>query len=67
MIADHVKMPDHLEIGDWISMGGMGSYTFGPRSLFNGMQSTTRIVSYDPKLVPELVREGAKAGQRSVA
>lgn len=55
VIADNVKLPDDLQVGDWISMGGMGSYTFGPRSLFNGMKSTTRIVNYDPNFVNEPV------------
>jgi len=43
VIANSVTMPDDMQVGDWISMGGMGSYTFGPRSKFNGMKSTTKI------------------------
>jgi diaminopimelate decarboxylase len=43
VIANHLMIPDNMEVGDWMSMGGMGSYTFGPRSKFNGMKSTTKI------------------------
>jgi diaminopimelate decarboxylase len=31
VIASNLKMPTNLEVGDWIVMGGMGSYTYGPR------------------------------------
>ena len=31
VIANHLMVPDNMEVGDWMSMGGMGSYTFGPR------------------------------------
>lgn len=31
VIANHLMIPDNMEVGDWMSMGGMGSYTFGPR------------------------------------
>ncbi len=35
VIANHLMVPNNLEIGDWLSMGGMGSYTFGPRYLIS--------------------------------
>jgi diaminopimelate decarboxylase len=31
VIANNLTMPSDLEVGDWIVMGGMGSYTYGPR------------------------------------
>ena len=31
-----------MNVGDWLCFSGMGSYTYGPKSGFNGMQSTTR-------------------------
>jgi len=43
VISNNIKMPNDLQVGDWISMGGMGAYTVGPKSKFNGMKSTTKV------------------------
>jgi len=40
-------LPNNLNVGDWLCLGGMGSYTFGPKSSFNGMESTTRIFEWN--------------------
>lgn len=42
IIANNFSVPD-MEIGDWMVLGGMGAYTFGPKSCFNGMEATSRI------------------------
>jgi len=34
----------NLEVGDWIILGGMGAYSVGPMSEFNGMESISKIV-----------------------
>lgn len=36
MIAKNIKLPD-MEIGDSILINGMGAYTIGAASNFNGM------------------------------
>jgi len=36
VIANSISAPE-MEVGDWIVVGGMGSYTVGPASKFNGM------------------------------
>jgi len=45
IISKNIELPD-LNIGDWIVIGGMGSYTYGVKSLFNGMRSTEKIYSF---------------------
>jgi diaminopimelate decarboxylase len=44
VIANKIGLPSDLQVGDWLCMNGMGSYTFGPKSCFNGMESTTRVL-----------------------
>lgn len=38
-------VPEDMNVGDWIVVGGMGAYTYGPKSGFNGMNSLTRVFS----------------------
>jgi len=47
VIANNFAMPSTLKVGDWLCFGGMGSYTYGPKSSFNGMESTTRVFEWD--------------------
>lgn len=47
VISKNVGLPENLKVGDWLCLSGMGSYTFGPKSGFNGMHSTTRIFEWD--------------------
>lgn len=42
IIAQDFKVPE-MSIGDWMVFGGMGAYTFGPKSQFNGMEATNKI------------------------
>lgn len=42
VIANNFVTPE-MEVGDWLVFGGMGSYTYGPKSKFNGMESTTKV------------------------
>jgi diaminopimelate decarboxylase len=39
IIARSIDMPS-MNVGDWLIFGAMGSYTYGPKSSFNGMNST---------------------------
>lgn len=36
-----------MNIGDWIVFGGMGSYSIGPSSEFNGMSSLSKVIVYN--------------------
>lgn len=38
IIARNIALPE-LQIGDWLVLAGMGSYTYGPKSTFNGMHA----------------------------
>lgn len=37
IVCQNMGVPD-MKIGDWLIFGGFGSYTVGPKSLFNGMK-----------------------------
>jgi len=36
-----------MKVGDWIVFGGMGAYSVGPASQFNGMESISKIVVWN--------------------
>lgn len=42
IIATDFVIPE-MEVGDWMVFGGMGAYTVGPKSGFNGMEATTKV------------------------
>ena len=42
VISHNLCLPE-MDIDDWIVLGGMGAYTFGPKSQFNGMQALENI------------------------
>lgn len=43
VIAKSMSIPKEMKVGDWLCFSGMGSYTYGSRSNFNGMNSTEAI------------------------
>jgi len=45
IIARNINLPS-LEVGDWLLMAGMGSYTYGPKSTFNGMNALDTIYTH---------------------
>jgi len=53
VIVKNFAMPSTMKVGDWLCFGGMGSYTIGPKSSFNGMESTTRIFEWDSQIIGE--------------
>lgn len=59
IIAKNLEVPSELEVGDWLCMSGMGAYTYGCRSNFNGMTSTDRIVRW-PLKIGKQVRQKEK-------
>lgn len=46
IIAKNIGVPSGLRVGDWLCVSGMGAYTYGCRSNFNGMKSTERIIRW---------------------
>ncbi len=42
VIASNCLVPD-MEVGDWLIFGGMGAYTVGPKSQFNGMEAANKV------------------------
>lgn len=53
IIAKNLAVPADLKVGDWLLIGGMGAYTYGCRSNFNGMTSTDRIITWPVTLGEE--------------
>lgn len=58
VLAKNINLPVDLKVGDWLVFGGMGAYTVGPRSEFNGMKALSRIerwsgeISSEPAAIP---------------
>ncbi|CAD8045762.1 unnamed protein product [Paramecium sonneborni] len=50
IIVKNITAPIDMQVGDWLCMQGMGSYTIGQKSTFNGMQSTSKIYKWDGQL-----------------
>lgn len=46
VIAKNIAMPIDIKVGDWLCLGGMGSYTYGCKSMFNGMTATDKVVRW---------------------
>lgn len=46
VISRNTGFSSEVKVGDWLCFSGMGSYTFGPKSSFNGMESTTRVFKW---------------------
>ena len=53
VITKNIEVPSDLKVSDWICLSGMGAYTYGPRSTFNGMSSTEKIVYWEGELSKE--------------
>ena len=45
IITKNIGVPSDLKVGDWLCIGGMGAYTYGCRSNFNGMKTTEKIIN----------------------
>jgi diaminopimelate decarboxylase len=52
ILNKNLLLPE-MEVGDWIVIGGMGAYTYGVKSLFNGMKSTDKIVVFKNEKIHE--------------
>lgn len=60
IIAKNMGVPADLKVADWLCISGMGAYTYGCRSNFNGMKSTERVIRFPTELeMPVEEREPA--------
>jgi len=57
VLAKNINLPVDLSVGDWLVLGGMGAYTVGPRSEFNGMKSLSRIEDWSSVIEPVPVEQ----------
>ncbi len=49
IITKSIQVPSSLKVGDWLCISGMGAYTYGSRSNFNGMKSTERVIRWQKR------------------
>lgn len=54
IITKNISTPVDLKVSDWLCISGMGAYTYGCRSNFNGMKSTEKILRWNAKFNEEL-------------
>jgi diaminopimelate decarboxylase len=59
IITKNINIPIDAKVGDWLCWSGMGAYTHGCRSNFNGMTSTEKIIKWET-VVQQEVEEGNK-------
>jgi diaminopimelate decarboxylase len=55
VITKSMSVPSNLRVGDWLCVSGMGAYSYGCRSNFNGMKSTERVIRW-PTQVEQAVQ-----------
>lgn len=48
VIGENILVPINLNVGDWLCFSGMGAYTYGSKSFFNGMNTTTYMMELTP-------------------
>ena len=48
IITKNLALPE-MNVNDWIIIAGMGAYTYGPKSRFNGMTSLKKVVVWKEK------------------
>jgi hypothetical protein len=58
IIARKVGVPVEAKVGDWMCFGGMGAYTFGCRTSFNGMVAAEHIYRW-----PLQIKESLEVGE----
>jgi diaminopimelate decarboxylase len=57
IITKNISTPVEMKVSDWLCISGMGAYTYGCRSNFNGMKSTEKIIKWNAKLNEEYAEE----------
>ena len=65
IVCKHLEIPE-MEVGDWIIVGGMGSYTYGPKSSFNGMQALKKIVAWKGEM-EDMQEDKSRDNQKEIS
>ncbi len=65
IVCKNLEIPE-MDVGDWIVVGGMGSYTYGPKSSFNGMQALKKIVAWKGE-IEEMQEDKTRDNQSELA
>lgn len=47
VITKSINVPKNLKVTDWLCFSGMGAYTFGSKSTFNGMRATDKVLKWE--------------------
>lgn len=53
VISKNLGVPVDAKVGDWFCFGGMGAYTHGSKSTFNGMTTTDLTFKLSPPAQPK--------------
>ena len=61
IIAKNISIPLQASVGDWFCFSGMGAYTHGCKSNFNGMVTTEQIIRW-----PTKISESIKPKQKKI-
>lgn len=65
VISKNIGIPVNAKIGDWFCFGGMGSYTIGSKTQFNGMLSTEKLCKLTAPVKQESVEEDTTSSDES--
>lgn len=52
VIAENLHTLD-MDIGDWMVFGGMGAYTMGSKTKFNGMEASDKVEVWRGEMVKD--------------
>lgn len=55
IIAKNIGVPVDAKVGDWFCFSGMGAYTHGCKSNFNGMVTTEKIIRWPTQVEQQSV------------
>lgn len=50
IVCKNLSVPE-MNVGDWLIIGGMGAYTYGPKSSFNGMNALKKIIAWKGEIL----------------
>lgn len=50
VITKNINVPVDLAVSDWLCFSGMGAYTYGSKSTFNGMKATQNVIKWSAQV-----------------
>lgn len=53
VITKNISVPLDVQVSDWLCLSGMGAYTYGCKSTFNGMRATDKVIEWPTIVVGE--------------